>query len=645
LRSRAFLLIAVLASSASAAHRTPAAAELQADAGRIAAVAAMLPAKPAGLGPPITDRDEWTRVARSSVAQTIVREAAERLAQPLVPMTDELFLEFSRNGNRTRWQEVSGRRRERLDLFALAECLEGRGRFVTAFGDTLKSVCAERTWVMPAHDVSLANFKGTARQIDLASSSLAWSLATADWLLADRLDAPTRGLLREQVARRVLEPFREMVQGQRPADWWLTGSNNWNAVCLSGVTGAALALIDSREDRGFYVASAEKLSRHFLAGIPADGYCTEGVGYWNYGFGRYVLLAETILQATSGRLDLLDGEHARRCGMYGFNIEIVPGVCPSFSDCAVTARPGAWLTGYLARRWGLPTASTGPWKYELGANEALYQGAMLAFTDGPTMPVHSGGAAAAGPGWTGPGIRTWFETSGVLITRPGNHAGCRLAAAMKGGHNAEEHNHNDVGSYLVVVDGRAVLVDPGSEVYTARTFSPQRYDSKVINSFGHPVPVVAGKLQRTGRNAQGRVVRSEFADDRDTLVLDLSSAYEVPSLSKLTRTLVYDRTGGGSLEVTDEVEFKEPQAFGSALITFGQWRSLSGGNRIRVGDASAGVEVGVEGVGGNLIVKAEEIRENLTIKQTPIRIGLNLDKPVTRGRIRLSIRPSEAGTR
>ena len=39
-------------------------------------------------------------------------------------------------------------------------------------------------------------------------------------------------------------------------------------------------MIESREERAYYIAAAEKYAKSFLRGIPADGYCTEGVGYW-----------------------------------------------------------------------------------------------------------------------------------------------------------------------------------------------------------------------------------------------------------------------------------------------------------------------------------------------------------------------------
>ena len=44
---------------------------------------------------------------------------------------------------------------------------------------------------------------------------------------------------------------------------------------------------------------------NFLKGFTPDGYCGEGTGYWNYGFGHYVLLSEEIRLATGGQIDLL----------------------------------------------------------------------------------------------------------------------------------------------------------------------------------------------------------------------------------------------------------------------------------------------------------------------------------------------------
>jgi hypothetical protein len=211
--------------------------------------------------------------------------------------------------------------------------------------------------------------------------------------------------------------------------------------------------------------------------------------------------------------------------------------------------------------------------------------------------------------------------------------------ALKGGHNGEHHNHNDVGSYVVVVGGQAVLVDPGSEVYTARTFGPRRYESNVLNSWGHPVPVVNGRLQRTGREARAAVLEAEFTEATDRLVLDLTSAYEAPGLEVLRRTFVYDRRGGGGLMVTDEARFSEPRRFGTALVTLGRWER-TGPRTLRVYDTMSGVDVNVS-TSTEFAVSAETIDEDVRARAKPTRIGIGLREPVLEATIALTIRPSD----
>jgi hypothetical protein len=216
-----------------------------------------------------------------------------------------------------------------------------------------------------------------------------------------------------------------------------------------------------------------------------------------------------------------------------------------------------------------------------------------------------------------------------------------MGAALKGGHNAEHHNHHDVGSYVVVVGDRPVLLDPGAEVYTARTFSRRRYESKVLNSFGHPVPQVAGKGQRGGRAAQARVLRKEFTDRTETLVLDLRSAYDVPALKKLQRTFVYSRDGAGSLTVTDEVAFGSPQAFETALITLGRWKK-AGPRSLIVQDGKEAVRVEIDTGGADFEIQSAEIREDVRTKSLPVRVGIGLKQPIEAGSISLRIVPAAA---
>ncbi len=387
------------------------AVETPPDPERVRTLATMLPEKPTGVGRPLSDRAAWAELARHPAFRDVIPRAEKLLAEPLPEQPDDLFLDFSRTGNRRRWEQVAFQRRGRVSALALAECLEpgtraaGGGRFLPALEQVVEALCAERTWVFPAHDRSLGNFNGTQTDIDLFSSATAWNLATADYLLGDRLSAATRARIRENVSRRVLEPYRAMFTGQREPNGWLRTTNNWNAVCLAGVTGTALAQIEERRERAEYVAAAEKYCRNFLRGFTPDGYCSEGLGYWNYGFGHYVLLAETIRQATGGGLDLFALPEVKAPAAFGARIQIIGGVAPAFADCAVSARPSAPLMGFLNRRFGL-----GLREYE--------------------TPDARDNASEAKPVAAGAGheMRTWFEDAGILIGRPA--AGFASEAAL-----------------------------------------------------------------------------------------------------------------------------------------------------------------------------------------------------------------------
>ena len=635
-----FLLIHPTLIAALSAIATPAAEAAQPttpDPARIEQLRQILPEAPRGVGPTIDDRKAWQAVAEAPEFRDVVPEAERLLAQPIPELTDELYLDFSRTGNRTRYQRVLSQRHSRVPRLVLAECIENRGRFLPAIEEAIRAVCSDKTWVYPAHDRSLNNFRGNVIEIDLHVAAVSWNLATADYWLGDKLTPKTRKLIRDQLERRTFTPFTGMVTQGKPRLWWLSTTNNWNAVCLAGVTGAALAAIDSAKRRAFFVASAEKYIQNFLSGFTPDGYCSEGVGYWNYGFGHYVMLGETLRQATGGKLDMFEPPAIKQIALFGHRMEIAPGIYPAFADCSVGARPSLPLTAFLSRRFrlGLNQSEQEGLLLNIGPSSSLFHLGLHGFANSATETPAAKPPSPAHP------LRDWFPDAGILICRPAPEKKRALAVALKGGHNAEHHNHNDVSSFLVVLGGATPLVDPGAEVYTARTFSSRRYESGVLNSFGHPVPRVAGKLQRTGRSAAAKVLKTEFTDEQDTVILDLRAAYDVKALKKLQRTFVFSRTGAGSLTVTDEVEFDGPQSFGTALITFSEWKRLAP-DRLQVGNGREAVQVEITTDGGAFQIRADEIKEDVRGRRLPTRLGIDLTEPVHQATNTLKIVPASS---
>jgi hypothetical protein len=262
----------------------------------------------------------------------------------------------------------------------------------------------------------------------------------------------------------------------------------------------------------------------------------------------------------------------------------------------------------------------------------LYEWAIHNFPNSATARPVLGKPAPPSP------LRDWFAETGAYVGRPTHERRDRaLGVAFKGGHNGEHHNHNDVGTYVVALRGKTPLLDPGREEYTGRTFSTQRYESNVLNSYGHPVPRVAGKLQSKGRSAAVRVVETVFTDEMDSVVLDLSEAYDVEEIQELKRTFVYSRQGEGSLVVIDEVVFSTPQYFETAMITLSDWRQV-GEKDLVVGEGSEAVQVQISSAGGDFRIQAEKLQDGAN----PIRLGITLTEPVARGTIKVRIVPASS---
>jgi len=622
------LLIALSVQLSYAAGRMPVAL----DTNRINQIREMLPKTPQCIGDPITKRDHWDKLRVHEAFSRTIPDAEKMLKESIPEKPESLVLDFRNTGNRSHWQRVDSIWRKRMDTLFMAECLENKGRFLPALEEIITAFCDEPTWVMPAHDKDQKCYYGKVEYADLKACDIGMTLAVIRGILGDKLNPQLRQRIKKEVLRRNLDPFMQQITGTTAMTWWwITGTNNWNAVCLAGITEAALALIDDPGERAFYIVAAATYSRFFLSGFTPDGYCSEGMGYWCYGYGHYILMTEFIMQATGGKVDLLKAAGARAAGRYAGVLEIQNGIHPAFADCSIGSRPSACFMYYLSRRYGFGFAE---WDNidPIGSTRHGCTGLLFSF---PNSASQCTPAAPDGPRLE---QRTWFSDAGVLICRPGTNSLSQLAVAVKGGHNAEHHNHNDVGTYLVVCGTDALLVDPGGEVYTRRTFSSKRYESNVLNSFGHSVPMVAGKMQSKGSTARGEVLSTSFTDEQDTLVIDMKSAYKVPELQKLERTFTYSRNGAGAFSVTDRVKFDSPQSFETALVTFSSWIQKDA-NHLAIRDLDGGVNVAIAVTGGAFEIDVVEIDEDVHTRTQPKRIAIRFTEPVQEASVTVTVTP------
>jgi len=518
-----------------------------------------LDVRPNGLGVPATDRQTWDRLARNGLFNG-VRSRAELAVRKdyRMPALDTLYLKVLRSGDFRSYEAEMNARRANLRDLALAECLEYRGRYVFQLEQLLKTFCETQTWILPDGDPKMDNYSRRRYDIDLNATGLAWEMATVVWLHSNRLSSDVQTMVLDNLRRRIFFPFRDMVGGKLAPMAWMTSADRPSLTMgLTGIAGAALADLANRKERASYVASCIDYSHYYISAFPADGYCRDGVVSWAGGFGSYLMLTEMVYENTQGKLNLLKQDRrALAPAMFPDRIRIVGTCYPGFGDTYSRVDLGAFLPGLRDRLLGRASLE---WRDVKPDPEQMSLPQVLAAAFLPKP-------AKLDPALSDPRAQTprdFFASGGVLICRPGtDYPLCRVRAAMKSGVNFYPGHHNDLGSYVLLLDEVPIVVDPPAT-------QPQ-----LRQSYYHAVPVVDGAMQREGKTVAAATLDSGFDQAQDWWMINLTPAYKVAGLKSLTRTFAYARSGQGALAVTDAGQFARPVAFETAVIVNGTWQPL-----------------------------------------------------------------------
>jgi hypothetical protein len=601
--------------------------ELSAD--RIKEIAGYLPDQPTGWGQPIKDRSFWSDPDLVAKASKAAKSADKYLSQELPAWDDNAYLEFSRVGTRPNGQAMESRRSAFLVPLVMAECLQNDGKYLAKINQILDAYATEPTWTLPAHDRNLDCFHRKVYQVDLRSGVFGLDLAEALYLLGDKIDPTVRRHVSGAIKQRVLDPIRVTLATGKLNGWMGSernnNQNNWNAVCLSGVVGSALTLLPDKNDRALFVAVGEHYSNYYLNSYAPDGYCEEGVGYWAFGLKHFALLREEIVEATGGKIDLFSNPRVVSMALYGVRIRIGQRAIPPFGDCQFGVTPDERLLAYCNDALGLGLRIDPFSKFQ-----SLGQFADIFMKATPCATATRGNVQPEDP------LRTFFASVGVLVCRPAPDSSCNLGVGIKAGGNGS-HSHNDIGSYEIAVGDDKVTGDPGGpSMYDAQTFGPHRYDFKILNSYGRPLPVIDGKLQIVAAQAHPKVLSHDFTPDKDELKMDYTTAYNVPALKRLVRTMDYTRSGNGEVQIVDEATFSSPTQFDEALVTHGDWKQIDA-KTIELTYNKGKLLVTIETPAG-FTVKPEKITE--LASPTFTRLGLVFNKPVSAAMVTMDFKPS-----
>jgi len=503
-----------------------------------------------------------------------------------------VLLDYPRHGNRTTYQDPLFRRRSRLQELVLAECVEGHGRFLDAITDGVWLTCEETWWGIPAHlqeqkvGPDLPDI--TDPTVDLVVGETAALLAWIDHLLGEQLDTVSkliRPRIKIEINRQLLKPALE-----RDDYWWMSWHigrhtiNNWNPWVNSNWLACVLLIESDPEKRSRAVHKIMRSLDLFINHQPSDGGCDEGPAYWGRAGASLFDCLELLHSATHGNISIFDQPLIHETGRYIMRAHIDGDWLVNFADASAKGD----IDGALVQRYGRHIGDDA--LVDFGSWVKQHQ------TQRPYSHLRSINRTLAGLFETDPTSATppppllrdvWLPDLQFMAAR--SHTGCSAGffLAAKGGHNDENHNHNDLGNFLVFLHGEPLLIDVGVDTYTAKTFSPQRYEIWTMQSQWHNLPTVNGTMQQNGKAFTTRDVHHTADDTAATLTLDLAAAYpEAAKIKRWTRTLRLERHG--PITLTDDYdlcESREPAVWNFMLA---RKPELSAGNIIlRTGTGQA----------------------------------------------------------
>ncbi|KQN96186.1 heparinase II/III family protein [Paenibacillus sp. Leaf72] len=540
------------------------------------------------LGEAWHDKLRQSEVQRPLVEE-IRAEAQRQLVSEEPELSESLFRMYGETGERLPYERVYFQKRRRLNSFALMSLIEPEeAPYLEALQAALWSICEERTWCLPAH------LGGAEQQtpIDLFAAETGFALSEISVLLGSRLPEELHLRIREEVEKRLFQPF--LTEGPY---FWENAEHNWAAVCAGSIGAAALHLMDDRERLEAVLSRVLAAMDCFLDGYGEDGACAEGYSYWQYGFGFYVYIAQLLKAATDGAIDLFRSAKVQEIAMFQQKCFTGGRSIVNFSDAPSESGIFMGLSSYLHQEFpavALPHASlrdsyTGDhcarwapavrnllWWAE-SANATATATRTTAATNSESAEGRSDSESAAAL-W--PTESFYLENVQWLLSRYVATDGATYSFAAKGGHNAEPHNHNDVGQFVMHADGEAYLADLGSGEYTADYFGPQRYTIWCNGSHGHSVPIIGSARQREGADARAVVVQAATSAELDVLELEMQAAYgEEAGLALLGRRFEWNKKGAlPVLTIRNRYRFREEVVGGREIIErFVAWQMPEAG--------------------------------------------------------------------
>ena len=417
--------------------------------------------------PRFEEREVWERLSEQR-KERLAERGRKNLQDPLPEISRALWDDYFLSGRRAPFEAVYFARRKILNRLVLAYCVTPEEPLLKRIEELTESLLREGSWCLPPHhrfseNEPLMRVPDPQKPvIDLFAAETGAQLAVLHYLLNEELPEALLAAIEKEIKQRILKPYLNNYY------WWMGKEGeklmNWTPWCTQNVLLTAYFLTG---DIAPYLPKACKSLDGFVRSYGDDGCCDEGVQYYRKAalalWGATELMASIYPEAFS---PIFSEPKIKNMAHYIIRMYIAGPWYFNFADCS--AKPGpCGIEEYL---FGLRTgdaelsgkAGADLKNRELFPDETLDIGGINLWSELLTLfYAEDAIAQAAEPG---PKEDFYFPSTGIFLCERGIYN-----LAVKAGDNADSHNHNDTGSFILFAEGEPLFIDVGVETYSAKT--------------------------------------------------------------------------------------------------------------------------------------------------------------------------------
>jgi hypothetical protein len=484
--------------------------------------------------PSYGERSSWEKLDKN-VKDYYLSEAQKLRAYNWPSLSASLYMDFQRNGNRSRYENLCFGRRVNLVKLLIAECITGSGEYLDDIINGVWLLCEESSWVVPAHNNHLRGNTSNKLPniedpvyIDLFSAETGSLLSWVYYFLGESIEKISPLVKRRielEMTRRIFQPYLEHDDFHWMGLTHDEPVGNWNPWINSNMLSSYLIFQDVFPRAIEGVNKAIRSVNRFMVLYPGDGGWEEGPVYFRAGAASFCDCLQ-ILEYVRDMSGIYDDGKIRNMISYIYKVYIGHDYYVNFADASPSVMAPVGLLERAASHLKDPCLDG----FCLHLRETRSYNADI-------IPGHTGRLFRMISDIFGYGsgrpptplklpLAAWFNSIQVLTARDNENGSGGLFFAAKGGHNDEGHNHNDIGNFILYRDGAPVIVDAGVGLYSKFTQNDDtRYAIWSMGSAHHNVPTINGEEQAPGRDHCATAVHYDDSGGIVRFSLDIADAY------------------------------------------------------------------------------------------------------------------------